>query len=133
MVSKEKPFNGGQWTVGRMSSFIKGGLRTLSRKYPQRYEALKLAMVGRKLDPATGKLSNRYKCADCSELFKLNGVEVDHIDPVVSIEGNAYDWNIYIKRLFCDADGYQILCKECHAIKTKNERTQRKVNASKNI
>ena len=129
----DKPFNGGQWTAARMSSFIRGGLRTLSRKYPQRFEALKRAFIGKRLDTSTGKMSNRYKCAGCSDVFKLPQVEVDHITPVVSVESGFVDWNIYISRMFCDADGLQILCSECHSLKTKNEREQRKKNASKNI
>lgn len=133
MVTKSKPFNGGQWTAARMASFIKGGLRTLSRKWPQKYEAIKNALVGRKLDPATGKLSNRYRCAGCAKIFKLADVQVDHIDPVVSIEDGFIDWNEYISRMFCEADGLQVLCSACHSTKTQNERKQRKENASKNL
>lgn len=129
-MTKEKPYNGGQWTAARMSSFIRGGLRTLSRKYPQRFEAIKQALIGKRLDKNTGKMSNRYKCAGCSNVFKLNEVQVDHIDPVVSVKDGFVDWNIYIERLFCDADGFQVLCTECHSIKTKHEREQRKQNAS---
>lgn len=126
-----KIFNGGQWTAARMSSFIRGGLRVLSRKYPQRYEALKRAFIGKRLDKITGKMSNRYRCAGCAKMFKLTDVQVDHIDPVVSVKDGFIDWNIYISRMFCDADGLQVLCSECHSIKTKNEREQRKKNAGK--
>jgi len=121
-----KPFNGGQWTASRMASFIKGGLRTLSRKWPPKYETLKRAMVGRRLDPTTGKMSNRYQCAGCGNLFKATEVQVDHIDPVVSVTDGFIDWNEYIMRMFCEADGLQVLCSECHGIKTQNERQQRK-------
>lgn len=121
-----KPFNGGQWTASRMASFIKGGLRTLSRKWPPKYETLKRALVGRRLDPSTGKMSNRYRCAGCGNLFKQADVQVDHIDPVVSVTDGFIDWNEYIMRMFCEADGLQVLCSECHGIKTQNERQQRK-------
>lgn len=124
--SVPKPFNGGQWTASRMASFIKGGLRTLSRKWPPKYETLKRAMVGRRLDPATGKMSNRYQCAGCGNLFKQADVQVDHIDPVVSVTDGFIDWNEYIMRMFCEADGLQVLCSECHGVKTQNERKQRK-------
>lgn len=128
-----KPFNGGQWTASRMASFIKGGLRTLSRKWPPKYETLKRALVGRRLDPSTGKMSNRYQCAGCGNLFKQADVQVDHIDPVVSVTDGFIDWNEYIMRMFCEADGLQVLCSECHGIKTQNERQQRKEAKSDRI
>jgi hypothetical protein len=53
---------------------------------------------------------------------------VDHIDPVVSVEHGFEGWNVYIERMFCEADGYQVLCKTCHSIKTANERKARKEN-----
>jgi 5-methylcytosine-specific restriction endonuclease McrA len=127
----EKPFNSGQWTAARMNSFIKGGIRTLSRRWPPRYESLNLALIGKRLDPATGKMSNRYKCAACGDMFKQADVQVDHIDPVVSVEGGFIDWNIYIKRMYCEVDGFQVLCSQCHNVKTQNERKKRKENASK--
>lgn len=121
-----KPYNGGTWTASRMNSFIKGGLRALSRKWPQKYAAINLANVGRRFDPKTGKESYRYKCAGCGNIFKSNEVQADHIDPVVSIEDGFIDWNEYIKRLLCEADNYQVLCVACHGVKTENERKQRK-------
>jgi len=120
-----KPFNGGTWTAARMSSFIKSVLRAGSRKWPQKYEALKRALKGRFLDKSTGKMSNRYTCAGCGNMFKLVDVQVDHISPVVSVEGFV-DWNEYISRMYCEADGFQVLCSTCHSVKTQNERKARK-------
>ena len=122
----EKPYNGGTWTEARMASFIKGGLRTLSRKWKPKYTAISLANVGRRFDPKTGKDSYRYKCASCGDSFKSSDVQADHIDPVVSIEDGFVDWNVYIKRLLCEVENYQILCIACHAVKTSTEREQRK-------
>jgi hypothetical protein len=59
----------------------------------------------------------------------------DHIEPVVPIGGFTgetylgYNWNELIKRLYCEADGFQALCKECHKLKTADERALR--NATK--
>jgi len=122
----EKPYNGGTWTESRRASFIKGGLRTLSRKWPPKYKAISLANVGRRFDPKTGKDSYRYRCAACKEIFKSAEVQADHIEPVVDIEDGFIDWNEYIKRLLCEHDNYQILCITCHAVKTSTEREQRK-------
>lgn len=132
MASKvPKPYNGGQWTAARYRSFIISILRAGSRKWPQKYEALKRALIGKRLDPKTGKMSNRYKCAACSNLFKADQVQVDHIHPVVDVKDGFVDWNTYIDRMYPEADGFQILCSECHSVKTQNERKMRKENASK--
>jgi len=59
----------------------------------------------------------------------------DHVSPVVPIDGFTgekhldYNWNELIQRLYCEADGFQALCKECHKeFKTKEESSIRKKN-----
>ena len=32
--------------------------------------------------------------------------------------GKFIDWNTFVERLFCPASNLQMLCKECHQIKT---------------
>lgn len=123
-----KPYNGATWTSARFASFIKSALRAASRRWPQKHEALKKACVGKRLNKATGKDIFHYKCAACANLFKAADVQVDHIDPVVSVERGFEGWDVYIERMFCEADGYQVLCKPCHSIKTANERKARKGN-----
>lgn len=54
-----------------------------------------------------------FLCAKC-KIF-TDAPEVDHIIPV-----GTGDWNSRIERLFCDASGLQVLCKECH--KKKGEK-----------
>jgi hypothetical protein len=120
-----KSYNGGTWTEARFNSFVKSALRAASRRWPPKYQCLKDACVGRKLDPATGKESFRYTCAGCSNIFKAAEVAVDHINPVVDVDDGFTNWDVLIKRLFCEADGLQTLCHTCHTMKTANERTQR--------
>lgn len=123
-----KPYNGGTWTSARFASFIKSALRAASRRWPQKHQSLKDACVGKRLNKATGKDIFHYKCAACNNLFKGVDVQVDHIDPVVSVEHGFIGWDVYIERMFCEADGYQVLCKTCHSLKTANERKARKDN-----
>lgn len=42
---------------------------------------------------------------------------MDHKIPV----GQFKDWNTYVDNLFCDEDNWQVICKPCHDIKTKEE------------
>jgi hypothetical protein len=37
-------------------------------------------------------------------------------------------WDIFIERLFCGIENLQILCSECHKVKTKKETLERKKN-----
>lgn len=68
-----------------------------------------------------------YRCAKTKKLLPKDAVKVDHIDPVVDPEKGFVDWNSYIDRLFCSADGLQIISKKAHDKKTKEENTRRKV------
>lgn len=117
-----KPYNSGQWTAARMRSFISSALRAATRRWGPKHEALKKACVGKKLNAATGKEIYHYKCAGCGKLFKGADVAVDHINPVVDPDKGFQGWDIYITRMFCEVAGFQVLCNECHSIKTQNEK-----------
>lgn len=131
-MKPSKPHNGATWTSARFASFIKSALRAASRRWPQKHEALKKSCIGKRLNKATGNDVFHYKCAACANLFKAVEVQVDHVNPVVSVEKGFEGWDVYIERMFCEADGYQVLCKPCHAIKTANERKLRKENRDEN-
>lgn len=54
----------------------------------------------------------------------------DHAEPVIRIEGygeKVWDWDDYINRMhFCGEENWNILCKNCHDVKTKKENEARK-------
>lgn len=120
---KKKPHNSGQWTEARYRAFFMSTLR--KARWPVKYEALKRAAVGKKINPVSGKLATFYRCAKCGGEFPAKEVQSDHINPIVPITG--FDsWDGVIKRLAVEIDGFQCLCKTCHAEKTKKENDQRK-------
>jgi hypothetical protein len=54
---------------------------------------------------------------------------MDHIAEVIPVEGfkdSVWDWNVYMERMFCPKEGFQVLCKECHTAKTRIETSLRK-------
>lgn len=123
--------NGGRWTEARFHSFIKGGLRAISNRWPPKYEVLKEARVKRGF----------YKCAGYKRRShivpaslppkkgnkrRIKNAIVDHISPVIDTIKGFVSWDETISRLFCEADGLQVLCHECHVRKTADEREQRK-------
>lgn len=106
--------------------FVRWTLRRASFRWPPRGEALKSARVER----------GQYRCAGCRGIFKNKEVKLDHIEPVVEIlssvrpsngETRPIDLASFVRRLFVEASGFQVLCGECHARKTADENTQRKV------
>jgi len=116
--------NGGTWTEGRFSSFIKSALRTAHAKWGPKHTAKKAAWVSH----------GKYRCAQCNTVGpatlpplpgrkrRRNNAAVDHIDPVVNPEVGFTTWDEYIRRMFCEVSNYQILCWVCHTKKTEEER-----------
>ena len=67
-----------------------------------------------------------YKCAHCKENHKAENIQVDHIEMVGPFTGS---WDDYIGRLFCDKSNLQILCAECHNVKTNEDKKKcREIN-----
>lgn len=124
-MAKEKTRNGGEWTESRYNSFIKGGLRSASQRWPPRYRILSEACIGQKLNPASGRVAKFYKCNKCKNDFVAKDVEVNHIIPVVPVTGFK-SWDDTIERMFCEKEGLEVLCKPCHKSITKQENEERK-------
>lgn len=55
-------------------------------------------------------------------------VAVDHREPLVPTDGSVLSWDQYLFRLFCGPDELQVLCSECHKLKTRTENTERRLN-----
>jgi len=108
----------------KFKNWIISVLRKASYKWRPRSEALKEAKVGQ-----DGR-AFLYKCAICEGIFIRKEVQIDHIDPVVPLDGYKsgmeFDWNEYIDRMFCEKDNFQIICKECHSCKSFLEKELRK-------
>ena len=110
----------------KLTTDIRNNLRRLAtRGWPAKDLALKRVERREfklKKDGTEGKVVLCfYRCESCSQEFKRNEVEVDHISPVGSF--NIEEVTLYLKRLFCGSDNLQVLCKdECHRAKTKLDR-----------
>jgi 5-methylcytosine-specific restriction endonuclease McrA len=115
-----------KWTEGRRRSFIMSVLRGGYRRWPPKYEVLKEAFVGKKLNKKSNRQSNFYKCASCKKEYPTKEVQVDHIVPVVSPLEGFSSWDTVINNLYCDRTNLQVLCVTCHSKKTKQENEERK-------
>lgn len=112
------------WTEGRLKSFITTTLRSGMRRYPPKYEALKLAYTETKVNPKSGRMARHFRCNNCKEEFTQSNINVDHIEAAVDPKVGFVDWNTFISRLFCSVTNLQVLCIPCHKEKSKEERNK---------
>lgn len=71
---------------------------------------------------ATGK-DGFFRCENKTCKKKVPKIHVDHIEAAGSIREADF-----IKKLFCPSSGLQALCKDCHKVKTKEERRLAQAN-----
>jgi len=124
LPDKEKPYNDGTWTEGRFNSFIKSTLRSGSQRWPPKYKALNEAKQGKKINVSSGRLAEHYRCAACKGSFPAKEIQVDHILPVIDPVVGFITWDDVVKRMFCEKENFQILCRSCHKEKTDLEKQQ---------
>ena len=108
------------WTDARFRSFIRSALRKAWNKFPNRYKALNAARLPKK-GLRKGRKVFLYECNICKNEFTGSQVVVDHIvpnPPFLSLD----DLPAYTASLFCAEDNLQVVCKQCHYLKTLSER-----------
>ncbi len=122
--------NGGEWTEARFTSFIRGGLRSISMRWPPKNKVKQNARIERGVYLCAGYKKEAHEVSASlpplpGNKRRINNSVVDHISPVIDPKIGFVDWNTLIKRLFCEADGFQLLCHGCHTKKTADERKLR--------
>ena len=128
-TSTQKTRNTGTWTEARFKSFIVSSLRRTSARWGPKSVAKRSARHFEKLHNPSGRLVFHSVCAGCKEVVPETTSSVDHIEPVIDPEKGFTTWDSYVERMFCEVEGFQVLCSDCHSIKTKKERaiaTERK-------
>lgn len=114
--------NEGKWTEARFSSFIKSALRSASQRWPPKFSTLNAAKRGKRINCSSGRIAEHYECANCNGEFPAKDIQVDHINPVIDPNVGFVSWDEVVKRMFCESDGFQVLCKACHTLKSNYER-----------
>ena len=113
-----KTRNGNKWTEARFWSFVRSSLRGAFQRWGPKHEAKEMAKV-----QVEGKPHKyEYICAECKDGFRATEVQVDHIVPAGSLKCYE-DLPGFVEKLFCEKDGFQVLCKPCHNAKTQSERS----------
>lgn len=124
--------NSGAWTEARFRGFIKSALRNASLRWPPRIQAKKNARVERGFYLCAGYKQESHVVpatlpAPPGRKRRIDNALVDHILPVVDVSGFT-TWDEVITRLFCEEEDLQVLCHECHAHKTRDEKTERTIS-----
>ena len=110
-----KPYADGKWSQARMMSFIRSMLRQGTMRWAPRNTALQQGR--RPNQSANRRLKWEYQCGDCNRWHPRKGIEIDHIIPAGSLR-QFDDLPGFVERLYCEADGFRLLCKSCHHTKT---------------
>lgn len=99
-------------------TFCIATLRRASYRWPPRNEARNKAKVGR----------NQYICAECGPNIKYGkkDTQLDHINPIIPVETGWQGLDMFAERLLCEAEGFQLLCRMHHDLKTSHEKELRK-------
>lgn len=58
--------------------------------------------------------------------LQMERIDIDHRQPIISVEHGFTDWNDLINGMFCGEDNLWAICKTCHDEKTKKEKELRK-------
>lgn len=114
--------NGGRWTQAKYEATIKNALRKISMYWCTGDDYLKTIRRDKTEASGPGKHKYEYPCEHCDKWMKREDVELDHKVPV----GSVKDWNGLIERMFCEINGWNSLCHECHVKKTNQEKVDGK-------
>lgn len=129
-IGGPKTRNNNSWTEARFRSFIRSQLRAATMRWGPISDCLK----------ASRRERGWYLCAGCNNVVsattKVNGkrvknVHVDHINPIVDPDVGFVSYDVLIERMFCEADNLQVLCNDCHTIKTDDEKARAKARRAR--
>ena len=101
--------------------WIMNCIRRASYRFPPRWAAKVSARIER----------GQYECNSCKKIFKDKEIELDHIEPVNDPVLGFTTWDEFIRRMFPDESGFQVLCTECHLKKSISEGVVRRKRRKK--
>lgn len=120
-----KTRGGGTMTEAGFWSFVKSALRSKSMYWAPLHQAKQAAR--RPNQSANKRLKHEYQCAHCKQWFPDKETVVDHIVPVGRLLCYE-DIPGVVKRMFCEKEGFQVLCKHDHKAKTAEDIKQIRAN-----
>ncbi len=115
----------------RQRGLITKGIRDSFKRDTKYNNCLKDARVEKpryKKDGGLAKVPNVYfTCNHCKDLFKRGEVQVDHIKPVIATNEFLSEFTLNEYAASVRDGDIQVLCKECHQVKSKAENKERRL------
>lgn len=126
MPKKERTRNNGTMTEAEFWGMIRSALRRRSMFWKP---ILQTKLDARRDSQSTTnkRIKYEYQCSKCSNWFPDKEIEVDHYEQPGSLR-NSDDLKGFVERLFCEKEGFRILCETCHRENT-NLQIKRRKNA----
>jgi len=126
-VVKEKLYCGGRWTKARFNSFIKSLIRGGTKRWGPISDVKRASSTRRGFYACSGYRTTSHEVPASIKIDgkRVNNVFVDHVVPIIDPVEGFTSWDSVIERMFCEADNLQVLCYECHKLKTQEERERR--------
>jgi len=115
----EKPYSSGTWSKARYFGFIRSALRRASVRWGPKNEA---ATDARRPSKSKNKrLKWEFQCADCGKWCARKDTSVHHIVPCGTLK--CYDdLPLFVERLFCEKEGFVLVCDKCHRARHEKEK-----------
>lgn len=118
-IAAARTRNAGTFTESMFWSMIRSALRQKSRWWkPITICKLKSRRPYKGINK---RQKFEYQCNICKNWFPEKKINVDHIVPAGALNC-ATDLPGFVERLFVEVEGLQVLCSNCHDIKTKQEK-----------
>lgn len=113
-----KTRNAGTMTEASFWSFIRAALRQKSRWWKPIAKCKRNAR--RDYKGPNKRQRFEYLCNICGNYYPDKEIQIDHINPVGSLQCGD-DLKEFVDRLFCEEDGLQSICTNCHNSKTQED------------
>ena len=120
-----KTRNAGTMSESAFWGFIRSALRQKSRWWKPITQCKQNAK--RPYKGANKRQKFEYQCNKCKKWFPDKQINIDHITPAGELN-KADDLPGFVERLFVEESGLQVLCNNCHAAKTEQERKKSRLS-----
>ena len=125
-----KTRNAGTMSESAFWGFIRSALRQKSRWWKPITQCKQNAK--RPYKGTNKRQKFEYQCNKCKKWFPDKQINVDHVTPAGELN-KPDDLPGFVERLFVEQSGLQVLCVNCHDIKTKQEKEQLKIKRNGDI
>ncbi len=109
-------------TEKHFMAYLRGAFRSIWKNYPAKHVWKKAQMKSPPKD-YVGRAKTVGTCAFCLNTFPASKLEVDHIQQTGSFT-NAVEAVEWFWRLLDTNDNWQLGCKECHRVKSHQEKNE---------